>query len=35
MFPDAAMRQRLHSFGPLSEAEEARWEERFARITEG
>ncbi len=35
MFPDAAMQQRLHSFGPLSEAEEARWEERFARITEG
>jgi spermidine/putrescine transport system substrate-binding protein len=35
MFPDAGMQQRLHSFGPLSEAEEARWEERFARITEG
>ncbi|MEB3307422.1 MAG: spermidine/putrescine ABC transporter substrate-binding protein [Cyanobacteriota bacterium] len=35
MFPDASMQQRLHSFGPLSEAEEARWEERFARITEG
>ncbi len=35
MFPDAAERQRLHSFGPLSDAEEARWEERFARITEG
>jgi spermidine/putrescine transport system substrate-binding protein len=35
MFPDAAMQQRLHSFGPLNEAEEARWEERFARITEG
>lgn len=35
MFPDAAERQRLHVFGPLSEAEETRWEERFARITEG
>ncbi len=35
MFPDAAMQQRLHSFGPLSESEEARWEERFASITEG
>ena len=35
MFPDAAMRRRLHIFGTLSEAEEARWEERFARITEG
>jgi len=35
MFPDAAMQRRLHSFGPLSAAEEARWEERFARITEG
>jgi spermidine/putrescine transport system substrate-binding protein len=28
MFPDAAMQKRLHSFGPLSDAEEARWEER-------
>jgi len=35
MFPDTAMQQRLHSFGPLSESEEARWEERFASITEG
>jgi spermidine/putrescine transport system substrate-binding protein len=35
MFPDAAMEQRLHIFGPLSEEQEARWEERFARITEG
>ena len=35
MFPDAAMQQRLHSFGSLSESEEARWEERFASITEG
>lgn len=34
MFPDAALRERLHIFGPLSEAEEARWEERFAAITE-
>jgi spermidine/putrescine transport system substrate-binding protein len=35
MFPDAAMQSRLKAFGPLSESEEARWEERFARITEG
>lgn len=35
MFPDRAMDQRLHSFGPLDPAEEALWEERFARITEG
>jgi spermidine/putrescine transport system substrate-binding protein len=35
MFPDAEVQQRLHSFGPLSEKEEERWEERFARITEG
>ena len=35
MFPDAAEQQRLHMFGPLSDAEEARWDERFARITEG
>lgn len=34
MFPDPAMEQRLHIFGPLNEADEARWEERFARITE-
>ena len=35
MFPGDAMDQRLHVFGPLGEMEEARWEERFARITEG
>ena len=35
MFPDAAMQEQLQVFGPLSEAEEARWEERFARITDG
>ncbi|MEB3323806.1 MAG: spermidine/putrescine ABC transporter substrate-binding protein, partial [Cyanobacteriota bacterium] len=35
MFPGEAMQRRLHVFGPLSESEEARWEERFARITEG
>jgi len=35
MFPDAATRQRLHIFGPLDDQEEARWEERFAQITEG
>ncbi|MEB3183956.1 MAG: spermidine/putrescine ABC transporter substrate-binding protein, partial [Cyanobacteriota bacterium] len=34
MFPDAAERRRLKVFGPLSESEEARWEERFAAITE-
>jgi spermidine/putrescine transport system substrate-binding protein len=35
MFPDAGMQSRLNVFGPLSETDEARWEERFARITEG
>jgi spermidine/putrescine transport system substrate-binding protein len=35
MFPDAAMQKRLHVFGLLSDQEEARWEERFAQITEG
>jgi spermidine/putrescine transport system substrate-binding protein len=35
MFPDAAMQKKLHVFGPLSDQEEARWEERFAQITEG
>ncbi len=35
MFPDAAEQKRLHIFGPLSDAEEARWEERFAEISEG
>jgi spermidine/putrescine transport system substrate-binding protein len=35
MFPGDAMEGRLHVFGPLSETEEARWEERFARITDG
>ncbi|MFO7628253.1 MAG: spermidine/putrescine ABC transporter substrate-binding protein [Prochlorococcaceae cyanobacterium] len=35
MFSDAAMLKRLYSFGPLSASEEERWEERFARITEG
>ena len=34
MFPDPAKQQRLHVFGPLIEAEEARWDERFARITQ-
>jgi len=34
MFPDAAMLERLHIFGPLDDVEQARWEERFARITE-
>lgn len=35
MFPDAAMQRRLHVFGPLSESDERRWEERFAQISEG
>jgi spermidine/putrescine transport system substrate-binding protein len=35
MFPDAEMQSRLKVFGPLSETEDARWEERFAAITEG
>ena len=35
MFPNAGMQARLKVFGPLNETEEARWEERFARITEG
>jgi hypothetical protein len=35
MFPDAAMQRRLHNFGTLSETDDARWEERFAAITEG
>jgi spermidine/putrescine transport system substrate-binding protein len=35
MFPDPAEQRRLHVFGPLSEADEARWDERFARITQG
>ena len=34
MFPDAAMQQRLHVFGPLSSEEEARFDERFARISQ-
>jgi len=34
MFPDTAESSRLKVFGPLSEREEARWEERFAAITE-
>jgi spermidine/putrescine transport system substrate-binding protein len=35
MFPDASVQDRLHVFGPLNQAEDARWEERFAQITEG
>lgn len=34
MFPDAAEHGRLQVFGPLDSAEEGRWEERFAAITE-
>jgi spermidine/putrescine transport system substrate-binding protein len=35
MFPDAAMNARLKVFGPLDQQEEARFDERFAKITEG
>jgi len=35
MFPDAAMKARLKVFGPLDQKEEARFDERFAKITEG
>jgi spermidine/putrescine transport system substrate-binding protein len=35
MFPGPAEQRRLHLFGPLSEADEARWDERFARISQG
>jgi spermidine/putrescine transport system substrate-binding protein len=34
MFPSPADQQRLHVFGPLDPEDEARWEERFAAITE-
>lgn len=34
MFPDATMRKRLRMFGPLSPEEEARFDERFARISQ-
>jgi len=34
MFPDAAMQARLKVFGPLSPEEEARFDERFARISQ-
>lgn len=34
MFPDAAMQRRLRVFGPLSSEEEARFDERFARISQ-
>ncbi|MEB3200091.1 MAG: spermidine/putrescine ABC transporter substrate-binding protein [Synechococcaceae cyanobacterium] len=33
LFPDAALQRRLHVFGPLDPAEEARFEQRFAEIT--
>ncbi|MFM7312549.1 MAG: spermidine/putrescine ABC transporter substrate-binding protein [Cyanobium sp.] len=35
MFPDAAMRERLRVFGPLTPADEIRFDERFARISQG
>ena len=35
MFPDGAMTARLKVFGPLDPKEEARFDERFAAITEG
>ncbi len=34
MFPDAAMQARLHVFGHLNPDEEARFDERFARISQ-
>jgi len=34
MFPDAAMSSRLKVFGPINKKEEARFDERFAAITE-
>ena len=35
MFPDREMEARLKVFGPLAAGEEARFDERFAAITEG
>ena len=35
MFPDREMEARLKVFGPLAPGEEARFDERFASITEG
>ncbi|MCS5700995.1 spermidine/putrescine ABC transporter substrate-binding protein [Cyanobium sp. FGCU-52] len=35
MFPDREMEARLRVFGPLASGEEARFDERFASITEG
>lgn len=35
MFPDAAMQARLKVFGPLSPADEERFDARFAAITQG
>lgn len=34
MFPDPGLDARLHSFGALSPQEEARFDERFARLTQ-
>jgi spermidine/putrescine transport system substrate-binding protein len=34
MFPDPALDERLHTFGALSPQEEARFDERFARLTQ-
>ena len=34
VFLSAAMQQRLRVFGPLSPEEEARFDERFARISQ-
>ena len=34
LFPDAAMRARLHTFGPLSEADEIAFDKRFAAISQ-
>ncbi len=34
MFPNASLDERLHTFGSLSPAEETRFDERFARLTQ-
>ena len=34
VFPNAAMRARLHTFGPLSEADEIAFDERFAAVSQ-
>jgi len=34
VFPDASMRNKLHTFGPMSESEEIAFEERFAAVSQ-